>query len=148
MKIAVDTLFADDLGADALKSWDHTTDWISDCSLIKHNLDGEAGKSNLSSQIDDLFTNGTTTWTFRMSSVFEPTTSNKFCYWLMASKSNLSDNKTSGYAVGVCITGSAKNLVMCRVDANGTKTVLYQTRYLWNDQSDVKIIVTRTAKGS
>ena len=147
-QLPVDTLFTDDLGADALKSWTDTIDWISDGSLIKHNLDGEAGKSNLSAQIDDLFTNGTTTWTFRMSSVFEPTTSNKFCYWLMASKSNLSDSKTSGYAVGVCITGSAKNLVMCRVDANGAKTVLYQTRYLWNDQSDVKMIVTRTAKGS
>ena len=147
-QLPVDTLFTDDFGADALKSWTDTIGWISDGSLIKHNLDGEAGKSNLSAQIDDLFINGTTTWTFRMASIFEPTTSNKFCYWLMASKSNLSDSKTSGYAVGVCITGSAKNLVMCRVDANGTKTVLYQTRYLWNDQSDVKMIVTRTAKGS
>ena len=147
-QLPIDTIFTDDSGADALESWNFTNDWISDGSLIKHNIEGVAGKSYLSSQTDALFTYGTTTWTFRISSAFEPTTTNKFCYWLMSSRFDLSDSKTNGYAVGVCLTGSEKNLVMCRYDANGTKTVLYKTRYLWGSQSDVKVIVTRTAKGS
>ena len=146
--LPIDTIFTDGSGADALENWNFTSDWISDGSLIKHNLEGVAGKSYLSSQTDALFTYGTTTWTFRISSAFEPTTTNKFCYWLMSSRFDLSDSKTNGYAVGVCLTGSEKNLVMCRYDANGTKTVLYKTRYLWGSQSDVKVIVTRTAKGS
>ena len=33
-----DTLFCDNRGGDALDSWDNATDWISDGSLIKHNL--------------------------------------------------------------------------------------------------------------
>lgn len=145
--LPADTIFTDDLGTDALDSWTDTIGWISDGSLIKHNLEGVAGKSYLSAKTDGLYTNGTTTWTFRLSFGYEATTTNKFGYWLMASKADLSDSKTSGYAVGACLAGSEKNLLMCRIDANGTKTVLYKTRYLWNTPSDVKVIVTRTAKG-
>ena len=144
--LPADTIFTDDLGTDALDSWTDTIGWISDGSLIKHNLEGVAGKSYLSAKTDGLYTNGTTTWTFRLSFGYEATTTNKFGYWLMASKADLSDSKTSGYVVGACMAGSEKNLLMCRIDANGTKTVLYKTRYLWNTPSDVKVIVTRTAK--
>lgn len=145
--LPADTIFTDDLGTDALDSWTDTIGWISDGSLIKHNLEGVAGKSYLLAKTDGLYANGTTTWIFRLSFGYEATTTNKFGYWLMASKADLSDSKTSGYIVGACLAGSEKNLLMCRIDANGTKTALYKTRYLWNTPSDVKVIVTRTAKG-
>ena len=146
-KLPVDTLFTDNGNGHILDGWKDTTDWISDGSLIKHNLEGVAGKSYLSSEIDSKFGNGATTWKFRITSQFDPTTTNKFCYWLMASDADLSNSKTRGYVVGVCITESAKNLIFCRFDANGTKTVLNKTRYLWGDNSDVAMIVTRSPKG-
>ena len=146
-QLPADTLFCDNRGGDALDIWNNATDWISDGSLIKHNLEGVAGKSFLSAHTDGLFANGTTTWTFRLSSGFEPTTSNKFCYWLMASDSNLSDSKISGYAVGVCQSASEKNLTMYRID-KGSKKILYQTRYQWTAEKVVEMVVTRTPKGS
>lgn len=146
-QLPADTLFCDNRGGNALDSWNNATDWISDGSLIKHNLEGVAGKSFLSAHTDGLFANGTTTWTFRLSSGFEPTTSNKFCYWLMASDADLSDSKISGYAVGVCQSASEKNLTMYRID-KGSKKILYQTRYQWTAEKAVEMVVTRTPKGS
>ncbi len=148
-QLSADTIFTDAVGTDALASWDNVTDWITDDSCIKHNLEGVGGTSFVTAQVSDsLFYNGTTIWQFTMKSTFEPTTSNRFHYWLMASDSNLNNKKIKGYAVGVCLSGSTKNLAMYRIDANGTKTLLCQTRYVWTAQSEVGVIVTRSSKGS
>ena len=147
-QLPVDTLFIDDFSSTSLTKWDNASDWAISDGWLKHNLSEVAGSSYISNHLtDSLFSKGKTTWTIRMKTEFDASSSNKFWYWLMASSDSLYSSSTKGYAIGVCISGSQKNVSFYRIDGS-KKTSLCATDYIWTKDSVVDLIVTREPRGA
>ena len=146
-QLPTDTLFVDDFSGTAMTKWNNTDDWAITDGWLKHNLNEVAGSSYISNHLtDSLFSKGKTVWTIRMKTEFDASSSNKFWYWLMASSDSLSSSSTKGYALGVCISGSQKNVSFYRID-DSKKTSLCATEYIWAKDSVVDLIVTREPLG-
>jgi len=145
--LGTDTLFMDDFSGKKLSQWTDTTDWTIADSCLKHNLSETAGTSKISNKLtDSLFYIGTTTWSIRLKSDFDVSSSNKFWYWLMASDSSLSISSTKGYAIGIYIAGSSKNILMYRIDGS-SKTLLCTSSVEWVKNTNIDLIVVRDPKG-
>ena len=147
-QLLIDTVFTDNFSAQHINKWSNTNDWTIADSLLKHNLSDIAGTSYIYNHlIDSLFYSGTTTWKISLKSDFDVSSSNKFWYWLMASDSLLSTTETNGYAIGVCIAGTAKNVSLYRIDDGSKKTLLCTSDYEWAKNTWVDLIVERQPKG-
>ena len=147
-QLPIDTLFIDDFSGTGLTKWDNASDWAIADGWLKHNLSEAAGTSYISNHLtDSLFSRGKTIWTIRMKTTNDASSSNKFWYWLMASSDSLSSSSTKGYAVGVCISGSQKNVSLYRIDGNKKTSLCVATDYIWAKDSEVDVIVTREPKG-
>lgn len=147
-----DTLFFDCFDSGNLDSWSNTADWTVDNqsgSRLKHNLADTATVSYISAKYTDCsFDMGTTTWKFNLQTGnFTPSTSNKFGYFLMSDNDTLKSSSLSGYAVGVCMSGSSKEFVMIRYDA-GKKSIIFATPLVWSEpNTSVDFEIRRQPKG-
>ncbi len=155
--IAAQPIFYEPFEQNNLNQWLHTSDWtIASSSPIegnyslKHNLTGIGGLSYISAHYaDSAFNNGKTTWRLVLrNGNFDPTTSNRFWYCLMANDSNLASASNYGYVVGVNFTGDTDSLSLWRFDASGTKVLLLQSALDWNANTTAYIEVNRDVPGN
>lgn len=149
--------FEADFEDNSLNDWYPIDDWVisgdsplSGSYSLKHEPLITDGISSIASRF---FRNGMNYgemhWKFRLrNGNFDPTTANKFWYYLMASDSLLSAIGTSGYVVGVNFTGSTDSLSLWRIDVSGTKTLLLQSSLNWEPDDSVYIEVIRQVPGS
>lgn len=155
-KRANDTLFFDDFESKNLKNWKDTSHWvasdqnpISGSFSLKHNLNNQSGESLISATYKNAnFSTKNTTWQLQLKNGnFNPTSSNKFSYVLMAENNHLAASKLNGYVLGVNYSGSNDTLNLWRVD-NGRKTLLLASNFLWKENTLASIEVTRDAVGN
>jgi len=140
-----------------LTYWQDTTDWTATTSTpiegsfsLKHNLTGVGGSSFISKVYTSTgFGDGTTIWQLALKNGnFDPSASNKFGYFLMASQSNLAASNLYGYAVGVNLTGSDDRLSLWRIDSTGTKSLVVDSDLDWNANTLAAIEVIREPDGT
>jgi len=144
--------FFDDFNM-GLFNWSNTSDWVIETNSItnntylKHNLSDVEGSSYISSNYDrNGILDGKMVWNLTLGNGdFDPTSSNRFWYYLMASDSNLLSDSIAGYAVGVNFQGSTDSLSLWKIDQNGTKNLLLQSDFNWDENENVSIEVIKEA---
>ncbi len=150
--LSIDTLFVDDFNGGNLAKWQNVADWTVGNEpdfRLEHNLTDTSAVSYITAKYNDCsFDLGTTTWKFRLQTGnFTPSSSNKFGYFLMSDNDTLKSSTLSGYAIGVCMNGSSKDLVMLRYDA-GKKTTIFTTSLVWAEaNTSVDFEIKRQPKG-
>ncbi|MBI9067406.1 MAG: lamin tail domain-containing protein [Salinivirgaceae bacterium] len=140
---------------DDLSLWNNTGDWtithdsILKKNQLKHNLEDVEGLSYIAANYQQWqMDKGKMVWQFTLQNGdFDPTTSNRFWYYLMGSDSILTNDSIVGYAVGVNFTGSTDSLSLWRIDKNGSKKLLVQSDFNWNENERVAIEVIRKPLG-
>ena len=144
--------FFDDFEND-LSQWYPSADWLietnPDNGILQHGLTDVEGTSFISSNLKHLgMKTGKMVWRLTLKNGdFDPTSSNRFWYYLMASDSNLVADTVFGYAVGVNLLGTTDSLSLWKVQASGTKTLLLQSDFDWNENQSVAIEVIRENSG-
>lgn len=149
-------LFADNFETNSLKKWHNTNHWetsninpVNGKYSLKHNIINEGGTSFISSTFsNNNFNTGTTIWRLVLNNGdFDPTSTNKFYYYLMANDTLLTDSLNYGYLVGVNFTGSTDTLSLWRVEPNGVKTIISTTLLDWNANQKIAIEIARKTPG-
>ena len=148
-------VFSDNFSDDKSKQYSNIDNWLrfknedrteySDYCLQANSI---ATKRNYLSVNQDLlvFNRQDISWSIDISNGdWNPSSSNKFCFFLMADKQILYD-KVSGYAVGVDMDGHDDILCLYRVD-KGAFTRIAETSYLWSEKSYVNLRVMRLHTG-
>jgi hypothetical protein len=117
---------------------------------LKHAVANPDGLSYISApHLRQGVNNGRSVWRMVLrNGDFDPTTSNRFWYFLMAQDSNLISPGNAGYAVGVNYTGSNDSLSLWRLDASGSKHLLIQSALNWEANDTVAIEVVRDVPGT
>ena len=108
------------------------------------------GISYISQHYDtaNTFGKGKTAWHFIIETAdFDPSASNCFWYYLMASDKNLTSDNIYGYAAGVNMSGISDTLSLWRIDANSNKILLLQSKLDWNENTACAIEITRSNNG-
>jgi len=151
-----DYCFADNFENNNLQKWTNTDDWtvtainpLDGNYSLKHNLSDVSGISYTSSKFDNTgFNTGKTVWQFTLKNGnFDPSSTNKFWYFLMASDSNLTRENICGYVAGVNFSGSNDTLSLWRIDTIGNKTLLIKSDFNWNAENNISVKVIRDASG-
>ncbi len=142
------------LAAKGLSPWQNTQDWdtlVTDSLVyITHDLQDVSGTSYLSRayETDQLMGQGLCVWRLQLiNGNFDPTSSNKFWYYIMASEPDLSSETLYGYAVGVNMTGSNDSLSLWRIDADGSGTKLIESGFDWDENTCGALEVRRNNQG-
>lgn len=117
---------------------------------LKHAVANTDGLSYISApHLRDGINKGRTVWRLVLrNGDFDPTTSNRFWYFLMAQDSNLISTQNAGYVVGVNYTGSSDSLSLWRLDASGSKHLLIQSALNWEPNDTIAIEVVRDVPGT
>jgi hypothetical protein len=148
--------FTDHFESGNLNPWLYSEDWqcselnpIDEYFSLQHNLLGAEGTSYITSQYPEPKMNdGKMVWRMLLKNGdFDPTSSNRFWYFLMASDSNLLSTETYGYAVGVNLTGSSDTLSLWKVSEDGNKELIAQSDFDWNTNHTVAMEVIREVPG-
>ncbi len=149
-------IFKDDFELNSLDQWSNTADWTSSDNeaidgsySLKHNLSDTSASSFIAAEyIKPSFNNGKTIWQLLLKNGnFDPTSSNKFWYYLMASTDSLTQEGIYGYAVGVNFKNSTDSLSLWRIDSNGDKTLILQAALDWDADTLIAIEVSRDVPG-
>ena len=129
--------------------WDASTTMpINGTYSLKHNLSSVAGNSYISRDVNTDLNLGASTWRLQMmNGSWDPSSGNRFWFWLSANESDLSSTSIDGYAVGVNYNGSDDLLSLWRIDNNGG-TKIITSAFNWGADDVVGIEVTRDAKGN
>lgn len=116
---------------------------------LKHAVANPDGLSYISApHLCDGMNNGRMVWRLVLrNGDFDPTTSNRFWYFLMAKDSNLISPQNAGYVLGVNYTDSNDSLSLWRLDASGSKYLLIQSALNWEANDAVAIEVVRDVPG-
>lgn len=148
--------FSDNFESGNLSQWLHNTDWTASDEFplegnysLKHNLSGVEGYSYVSSGFKSpAHNNGRMVWRMVLQNGdFDPTSSNRFWYYVMASDSNLLAPNIHGYAVGINLSGSTDSLSLWKVSEDGTKQLLIKSDFDWDANDTVAIEVMRDVSG-
>ncbi len=95
-------------------------------------------------------TTGLTRWYFKVKYTYNPSSSNKWAFFLMADADApymQPDSAINGYALGVNMTSYDDTLYLYRID-NGSFTPLINTHLNWNSLNDIAgFFITRSAIG-
>ncbi|MFC2086494.1 hypothetical protein ACFLQ9_02115, partial [Bacteroidota bacterium] len=138
-----------------LNNWVNIDDWaastdnpINNSYSIKHNLIGIEGESYIShTLLNCSYNSGTVTWRIVMKNGnWDPASTNKFGFFLMSNSQNFVSDSSSGYAVGVNLSGSDDLLTLWKV-SNNSFSELISSSYDWEVNDILSIEITRTAKG-
>lgn len=125
-----------------------TTTPINGTYSLKHNLNGVSGNSNIARSTNVDLNSGDNTWRLQIENGnWDPSTSNRFWYWLSANETDLSSTTIDGYAVGVNYNGSDDLLSLWRVTGNGGTQIITST-FDWDANTVAGIEVTRDFKGN
>jgi|GEM_PF-272208 len=148
--------FSDNFEQNNLNQWFHNSDWkVSDeyplegNYSLKHNINGVEGYSYVNSGFNSPgLDNGRMVWRMVLQNGnFDPTSSNRFWYYVMASDSNLLTPNIHGYAVGVNLSGSTDSLSLWKVMEDGTRHLLIKSGLDWDATDTVAIEVVRDVSG-
>jgi len=149
-------VFSDNFSDDKSKQYLNIDNWLrfknedrTEYSDYCLQANSTATKRNYLSVNQDLlvFNRQDISWSIDISNGdWNPSSSNKFCFFLMADKQLLYDN-VSGYAVGVDMDGHDDILCLYRVD-NGVYTRIAETSYMWGEKSYVNLRVIRLHTGN
>jgi|GEM_PF-713419 len=135
-----------------LENWFNSQDWqLSDFQAIngnfslKHNSGN--GKSFISHKLQNIDFQQNTIWRFKIKNgEWDPSSTNKFWFYLFANDSNLHSITLNGYAVGVDFSGSSDLLTLWKVQ-NGTPTSLITSNLDWSENQIAAIEILRTKDG-
>jgi hypothetical protein len=156
----LNTAYDNDFEANNLNEWmqgspghwaTSTTSPIAGTYSFKHNLTGVSGSSYASVSMGDLSLDGLeTTWRFQAKNgTWQMSTNNRFWVFLGSSSSTLFPNSsTTGYAVGVNMTGSTRLLTLFRLDAGGSVTPIIESDFDWDTGYTLGIEVVRDENGN
>ena len=150
-------LFYDNFESNSLAQWSNIGDWdvlsqhsINENYSLKHNVSGVGGISCVSSEYRGVDMNsGKMIWRLVLKNGdFDPSLSNRFWYYIMASENNLISDTTYGYVVGVNFLGSSDTLSLWKIDSIGNKALILQTDFDWDENNTVSIEVVRESWGT
>ncbi len=148
--------FNDNFELNTLAQWSNSDDWTSSeiepidgKHSLKHNLvDTSASSFIAAKHLNQNFNDGTTVWRLLLKNGnFDPTSSNKFWYYIMASADSLTQEEIYGYAVGVNFENSTDSLSLWRIDGDGDKTLIIQSELDWDEDTLIAIEVIREVPG-
>jgi hypothetical protein len=111
-----------------------------------------AGNDKIALQVKNLHPDlGSTTWSFSLRHGYDPSSTNNWAVFLMSDVGpDVTISGTSGYAIGVNITGSDDTLKLVKI-INGTVTPVVSTRLNWQTvigkSSSAKVMVRRSVEG-
>ena len=118
---------------------------------LRHTTLGVAGTSIITKDLGAVdLTASAASWQFQVRYNNDPSTNNKFWFWLAANEATLTSGTVDGYAVGVNLTGSSDLLTLWKVTngVNGTVTALVTSTLDFGATNLVGINVSRTADGT
>nr|MDA3890075.1 lamin tail domain-containing protein [Salinivirgaceae bacterium] len=149
--------FYDNFEKGNLDKWTNTSDWtttstnsIQGSYSLKHNLSGIEDTSYISTQyLNPKMENGTMFWRIVLANGnFNPTSSNRFWYYLMANENNLLSSSNYGYVVGVNFSGTTDSLCLWKVEDTGNKTLLAKANFKWAENDTIAIEIIRESLGT
>jgi len=153
--LAVLPFYEDSFENGNLDNWSNTDDWTTSSSnsingsySLKHNLSGTSGESFISHPMVNVsYNSGTVVWKMILKNGnWDPTSTNKFGFYLMSNNEDLTSASTSGYAVGVNFSGSDDLLKLWKI-TNNSFTELISSSFDWSANDVISIEVSRSAKG-
>jgi hypothetical protein len=125
-----------------LSIWSNTGEWVWNGNKLKHNS-GD-GLSYVSMPVDIDFTKELVQWDFTIENGnFDPSADNAFWCVLTSNTGDLEDANLSGYIAGVNYTGSSDLVSLWKVKA-GNKQLLWSSRYDWNANTTMRIVVQKS----
>ncbi len=139
-------IFTDNFGG-TLAQWNNTTDWTITSSELAHNLSGVSGSSYTYADLTTQdFTLNNYQWEFcyRIDNSWDPSSANKFEFFLFSSGTDLSTG--TGYSVGVNQSGTGDQVMLYEV-TGGAHTAIITGTTLWDAGDDICIRVTRSSTG-
>ncbi len=148
----------DDFEDGNLDGWLNTSDWtnsnensISGTNSLKHNISEGQGGSYISHDLQNLDLNSKpVVWRFNLKNgSWDPTTQNRFWFYLLANESNLLSDTVDGYAVGVQLnaSGSKDSLTLWKVTDGDVYSALITSNFDWGSNDAVGIKVERNTTG-
>jgi hypothetical protein len=148
--------FSDNFERGLQTHWINKQEWeqsqldpINGTYSLKHAVANADGLSYISApHLSDGMNKGRMIWRFLLrNGAFDPSSSNRFWYLLMAQDSNLNSPQNGGYVVGVNFTGSNDSLSLWRLDSTGNKQLLVQSDLNWEPEDTIAIEVVRDVPG-
>lgn len=150
---SVNWIMKDDFEDGDISDWKNYSDWevtpvdkINGNYSLKNKASEISGVSSIFHSINgDLSASGYT-WNFILkNSNWDPSSSNKF--WFYLSADTLRPEIINGWAVGVNITGTSDMLQLWRIIKGKADSLIIQTSLDWNADMQVAIGLERTIKG-
>jgi len=149
----------DDFEDGDLNGWGNTIDWVnSDIEAIngaqslKHHLTGIAGSSYIFHDLAALSLNDkSVVWRFKLKNGdWDPTTQNRFWFYLLANENDLLSVSVDGYAVGVQMdaSGTEDFLSLWKITDGVIDQLLIESSFDWGATNTVGIEVVRTTSGN
>ncbi len=142
-----------------LNGWGNITDWISSTDgpisgnySLKHNLVSDGSTSAESYIFHDISTldlnSKTVIWKFNLKNgAWDPSSTSKFWFYLLANESNINSTTVDGYAVGVNLTGYDDLITLWKVTNGAAELALITSTFNWNSSDIVGIEVQRSISG-
>ena len=131
-------MFIDDFENGQFGEWENTVQWsiskqfpVAGKYSLRHAVTGIRSSSYINRKIPDTgFNTGLITWNFKLKNgnwIFG--TTEQFCFSLIADKSDVTTS--SGYAIGVNLTGGDNLLKLCRMQGGKAVQDIIQTDLVW-----------------
>ncbi len=147
----------DDFEDGNLDGWGNIADWANSTETpitgnysLKHNLPNTAdAQSYIYHSISTLDLNTKTViWRFNLKNgAWDPSSTSKFWFYLLANETNLNGATVDGYAVGVDLTGTSDLLTLWKVTDGAVAQTLITSSFNWNTSDLVGIEVHRSVSG-
>ncbi|MBL7940961.1 MAG: hypothetical protein JNL43_16505 [Flavobacteriales bacterium] len=132
--------------------------WVSSTSSplggaysLRHATLGIASTSYINKNIGAVdLTTSAATWQWQYKYNNDPSTNNKFWFWVSANEANVTSATVDGYAVGVNMTGGSDLITLWKVTngISGTLTALVTSTHDWAANDVIGVRVTRSATGT
>ena len=152
---ASDSIF-DDFEDGDLNGWGNTQDWansteqaLTGASSLKHNVEDLDAQSYIYHNLAalDLDTK-TVSWKFNLKNgAWDPSSTSKFWFYLLANENNLNGTSVDGYAVGVNMGGSGDLLTLWKVTDGVVEQALLTSAFNWNSSDMLGVEVRRSTSG-
>ncbi|MDF1550186.1 MAG: lamin tail domain-containing protein, partial [Bacteroidales bacterium] len=149
----------DDFEDGDLNGWGNTMDWnnsnieaINGSLSLKHHLLGTVGSSYIFHDLAALsLDEKSVVWRFKLKNGdWDPTTQNRFWFYLLANENDLLSASVDGYAVGVqmAAAGSEDFLSLWKITDGTIEQLLIESEFDWGASNNLGIEVVRTTLGN
>jgi len=149
-------ILSDDFEDGNLTGWGNTSDWANSTSSpingtrsLKHDLSGVEAESYINYNISTLdVTTNSTTWRLNLANEnWDPSTGNRFWFYLFANEANIGGTTVDGYVVGVNLTGSNDVVTIWKVTNGEADGAIITSSLDWSNNNTYGIEVTRSNTG-